>query len=743
MSCFPRLDTSGGFIGFVQIAKDITKHKHIEEQNKKLSCAIEQSPVTVVITDTEANIEYVNSKFYQLTGYTEHEVIGQNPRILKTGNTSPEEYKEMWKNITSGGEWSGDFCNKKKSGQIYWENAKISSIKNSKGIITNFIAIKEDITERKKAEGTLKDRVHDLGERYKELGGLYALSEIINQVEVSLEDTLQGAAVLISPAWQYPDITCGRIVFEDKEFKTDNFKKTKWMQSADIIVAGNKAGVVEVCYLQEKPEIDEGPFLKEERDLVNGFAHQLSSFIERKLIGETLKTSEENFRAISTAANDSIIMINDDNYILFCNVASERLFGFEKEELIGKKIYETIIPDNFRADHIKGFKSFKNTEQGSFIGKTVELTAIHKDGTEFPIELSLSAVKIKKKWNAIGIIRDITERKKMLQKLKNSEKRNRVWLDSSPVCTKIVDLDFNLKYMSAAGIKALKIDDVTQLYEKPYPFDFFPESFRISMTKNLEKVKETGEIITGEDPVCDIEGNELWFQATLVPVNDSEGRIDYIVVVSIDITERKKAEEKEKLGIEKLKKTTDGVVKALALTVEQRDPYTAGHQQRVSELGCAIAEEMGLSENQVAGIRTAGILHDIGKIHIPGEILSRPSKLTKDEFNIVRTHAQAGYDILEGIEFPWPIADIVHQHHEHVDGSGYPLGLSNNDILIEARILCVADVVEAMSSHRPYRPALGIDKALEEVCKSKGICYDSDVVDACLKVIKEKGFVFE
>ena len=280
MSCFPRLDTSGGFIGFVQIAKDITKHKHIEEQNKKLSCAIEQSPVTVVITDTEANIEYVNSKFYQLTGYTEHEVTGQNPRILKTGNTSPEEYKEMWKNITSGGEWSGDFCNKKKSGQIYWENAKISSIKNSKGIITNFIAIKEDITERKKAEGTLKDRVHDLGERHKELGGLYALSELINQTGVSLENILQRAVKLIPHSWQYPDITCGRITFEGMEFKTDNFKQTKWLQSADIIVDKNKVGALEVCYLQEKPECDEGPFLKEEVDLINAFVQQLGLFIE-------------------------------------------------------------------------------------------------------------------------------------------------------------------------------------------------------------------------------------------------------------------------------------------------------------------------------------------------------------------------------------------------------------------------------------------------------------------------------
>jgi putative nucleotidyltransferase with HDIG domain len=152
---------------------------------------------------------------------------------------------------------------------------------------------------------------------------------------------------------------------------------------------------------------------------------------------------------------------------------------------------------------------------------------------------------------------------------------------------------------------------------------------------------------------------------------------------------------------------------------------------------------MGIPVDQIEGIRMAGIIHDIGKMHIPTEILCRPGKLTKDEFNIVRSHAQVGYDILKGIEFPWPVADIVHQHHEKMDGSGYPMGLSNGDILMEARILCVADVVEAMASHRPYRPALGMDMALEEISKGKGIHFDANVVDACLTVIKEKEFVFE
>jgi putative nucleotidyltransferase with HDIG domain len=175
-----------------------------------------------------------------------------------------------------------------------------------------------------------------------------------------------------------------------------------------------------------------------------------------------------------------------------------------------------------------------------------------------------------------------------------------------------------------------------------------------------------------------------------------------------------------------------------------KDPYTAGHQRGVAQLACAIAKEMGLPEEQIEGIRMAGLIHDIGKITIPAEILSRLGPLNDLEYGIIKTHSQAGYNILNGtIEFPWPVAQIVLQHHERMDGSGYPQGLSGEEILLEARILAVADVVEAMASNRPYRSARGIDKALKEISRNKGILYDPEVVDACLKLFTEKGFKFE
>ena len=192
--------------------------------------------------------------------------------------------------------------------------------------------------------------------------------------------------------------------------------------------------------------------------------------------------------------------------------------------------------------------------------------------------------------------------------------------------------------------------------------------------------------------------------------------------------------------LKELRKALGGTIEAMALTVETRDPYTAGHQRRVSNLARGIATEMGVSKDQIQGVRMAGVIHDIGKISVPGEILSKPGKISQNELGIIKEHPQVGYNILKTVDFPWPIAQIVLQHHERMDGSGYPNAISGENILLEARILAVADVVEAMASHRPYRPALGIDLALNEISKNRGSSYDSKVVDACLRLFNEKGY---
>jgi HD-GYP domain-containing protein (c-di-GMP phosphodiesterase class II) len=192
-----------------------------------------------------------------------------------------------------------------------------------------------------------------------------------------------------------------------------------------------------------------------------------------------------------------------------------------------------------------------------------------------------------------------------------------------------------------------------------------------------------------------------------------------------------------------LQDSLEDTVRAIATIVEMRDPYTAGHQIRVADLAMTIARQMGLPDEQIHAIHLAGIVHDLGKIQIPAEILSKPGKITDIEYSLIKIHPQAGYDILKGIDFPWPIAQMVLQHHERLDGSGYPQGLKGDAILLEARILSVADVVEAISAHRPYRPGLGIDIALGEITRNRGIFYDPQVVDACLTLFREQGYSFK
>lgn len=210
-----------------------------------------------------------------------------------------------------------------------------------------------------------------------------------------------------------------------------------------------------------------------------------------------------------------------------------------------------------------------------------------------------------------------------------------------------------------------------------------------------------------------------------------------------DISEQVRLQEESRRNLERLNKSMEDAIQAVAATIEQRDPYTAGHQRHVAELATRLATLLGLPEDTIHGIRLTATIHDIGKIHVPAELLSYPGKLPDVEFALIRQHPQVGYEILKNVDFPWPVAEMVYQHHEHLDGSGYPRGLVGEQILSGARIITVADVVEAIALYRPYRPGLGIDAALDEIERHRGTRYDPAVVDACLRLFREEGFRFD
>ena len=319
-------------------------------------------------------------------------------------------------------------------------------------------------------------------------------------------------------------------------------------------------------------------------------------------------------------------------------------------------------------------------------------------------------------------------------------------MKTSPAGITEVNSDGTFTFMNP---RALEIMGLTKKASKDYNVadmavtDFDGEPFPTDK-RPFAQVMTTGNPAYGIR--CAIEradGQKVFLSVNGAPIFDDAGRIRDMVFTLDDITELREGEERLKRSFLQLKNTLDGVIKAMGKIVEARDPYTAGHQERVAKLAYSIAGELNLSPDQINGIQLAGIVHDIGKICIPAEILNKPSKLSDLEFRLVKSHTDVGYEILKTIDFPYPIADIVHQHHERLNGSGYPDGLKCEKICLEAKILAVADVVEAMASHRPYRAALGLDAALEEIEKNKGILYDHEVVDACARLLREKGFTLD
>jgi response regulator RpfG family c-di-GMP phosphodiesterase len=295
----------------------------------------------------------------------------------------------------------------------------------------------------------------------------------------------------------------------------------------------------------------------------------------------------------------------------------------------------------------------------------------------------------------------------------------------------------NMIYSNADGILILDENSIVKFMN--------PAAESIFGTKAEHFVGQTFEhLIIPEKPTeLDITIGDGKSMAAEMRVMETEWEGQKVYVASLrDITDRKRMQQRLQLSLDNLKEVMDGTIRAMALAVEMRDPYTSGHQHRVAELAQAIAKEINLPAESIEGVHMAASIHDIGKISLPAEILSKPGKLTEIELKMIQTHSKVGYDVLKGIDFPWPIAQIVLQHHERMDGCGYPHGLGGNEILIESRIVGAADVVETMASHRPYRPAMGLDKALGEVSGNKGKLYDEKVVNACLKLFNERGFKF-
>lgn len=447
---------------------------------------------------------------------------------------------------------------------------------------------------------------------------------------------------------------------------------------------------------------------------------------------------DDLFKVVFEHSPDGLYICDLAGTIVDANRAAERLAGLDRKELIGRNFLELKIlspKDALQAAKILARNALKKSTGPD------ALTVIHRDGSTAVVEVRAIPVNIGGRRLIVGIARDVTERDRAEAEIQESRELYRLLLLNANDGILVHEL-----HADAPG-RFLEVNDRASR-ELGYTRD---ELLSMSVS-DIEVPEQRGRTPAIVDALAKTgqafyETEHLAKDGTRIPVEVSARMFNFKgrpVVLSIvrDIRERKSSERERAEALERLRISMRGIIQVIAQTIEMRDPYTAGHQRRAADLARAIATEMGLSAEVIDGIRVTGQIHDVGKVAIPAEILSKPTKLSPLEYDLVKTHAEVGYEILKGVEFPWPVAETIFQHHERLDGSGYPRGLKGESLLLEAKILMVADVVEAMMTHRPFRPAYGVEAALKEISMFRGRHYEPAVVDACVRLFREKGFKF-
>jgi PAS domain S-box-containing protein/putative nucleotidyltransferase with HDIG domain len=532
--------------------------------------------------------------------------------------------------------------------------------------------------------------------------------------------------------------------------------------------------------------------LKDASGKVFGILASAEDITERKQVEEALRKSEEKFKILIETTNTGFHILDAQGRVIDANKEYIRFTGYDTlEEILGRSVAEWTAPH----DRERNATEVKKCIEQGYV-RNLEIDYVNQIGQITPIEINASVIGSGDSAKIFSLCRNITERKQMEEALKNINKQlekmynfqsitrkiNQILLRANneneiykTVCDIFMEADlikfvwiglieegnFDVKTVACAGIKKEYINSIQAKWDNS-PHGNGPTGIAIKTQKPVV----IGNIRTDtrympwrkealKKDFLSIISLPIIHEGKVMGVLDvysdkkeafNKESVEFLKELTTDIAIgiksirlEKKIKEKDK----QLEKSIENIIFTMAKMSEFKDPYTAGHQKRVSQLTTAIARKMGLTEDKIESIKFASLIHDIGKFTIPGEILSKPAKLSETEFALIKEHPKTCYNIIKDVDFPWEIASIILQHHERLDGSGYPEGLKDKEILLESKILAVADVVEAMSSHRPYRVALGIDKALEEISMNKGKLYDPEAVDACIKLFKEDGFKFK
>jgi len=709
----------------IEVVRDITERKRAEEElresEERYRSLFEQNLAGVYLTTLEGEVLDCNEAFVQVLGYDSRKDV--------LSHRASEFYYDAadWEKLVTqllkqrsltGYEW----CLRRKDGSPIWVLENSNLIAGKDGTLAFLQGTLVDITKLKRAEREIRgisqfqESIIDNANEW-----LNVLDERVNiilwnKAAEAISGYSREEVVGHDKIWQwlYPDEAYRREVTE---------------RVASTLADGTVEDVLETTIRCKDGE--NRIIAWNQKNLVNVKGDLIGSVV----LGRDITQQKDAEERIQYQANllqhvsDAIISTDLEFNIKSWNKAAEKTYGWKAGEVIGKSVREVTqleYPHDRMEDVVDTL-----FEKGFWEGEVLQK---RKDGAVINVLASESLVRDRdgNPAGAVTINRDITERKRAEEELRKSEARYSELVERSKDGVAVIqDGVVNFVNSAATDLFGYSLEEVM---EKSF-LEFIPANSRKSVQKRYT------DRMAGKPTPSIYEIELLKKDGSTVPVEVNAGRVEIEgksadLVFIRDITERKQA-------TEKLQKALESTIQAVGLTTETRDPYTAGHQKRVTRLACAIAQEMGLSEEKIGDIRIAGLMHDIGKMSIPAEILSKPSRLTDMEYRLVQGHPQVAYDILKAAELPCPIADIVLQHHERMDGSGYPHGIKGEEIRLEARILAVADVVEAMASHRPYRPALGMDAALEEIALHKGNLYDSDVVDACLWLFAEKGSQFE
>lgn len=441
---------------------------------------------------------------------------------------------------------------------------------------------------------------------------------------------------------------------------------------------------------------------------------------------EALPKSREIRRALTAHSGDAIMGLNYKGTVVFWNKGAEQVFGYSSSDIVGQPV-TNLISQKHRGDHTLVLKAFLTGDRG--VTTVIEGEALRKDGSTFPLELSLSIQQQDGKFWGFAVGRDITERKNREKALGSSVER---YCSLLATCLETAFAS-DTSHSSGTGNKALDrlrsycLDELTEMR----PTNALPSGSREYLSRQIDEILSADKPVSGiVHEILSKDGRGILMERYSELINrtrDTAGRHGSCS----GITGCSTSAEQSKSGLLSLSKIVSRIIASC-------DPYTAGHQQKVAELACLVGENMGLGEDTVDRLYLDGLFHDIGKVSIPRSILTKPGKLAEEEWALIRAHTRQGYCILKDAHLPWPIAEAALQHHERLDGSGYPDGVAGDKLSLEVNILAVCDVVEAMSSHRPYRPARTTAEVLKELRDGRGTKYDARVVDVVLAMIESE-----